>query len=278
MLGYLGPSGTFSHQAALDQSGGREELIEFKTINSAINAVNNGTITRAIVPIENSIEGAINVTLDMLAFDVDLHITGEYVLKISQNIMIKRGADINKIKVITSHPQPIGQCSKILNSKYADVNIEYADSTAAAARRVAESDGSIACIASAASADIYGLEIVDSDCGDDSGNSTRFVIIENSPSLEVTDNDKSSIAFTLNNKPGSLYAALELFSAAKINMTKIESRPVKTHLGEYVFFIDIDGNIDDANIYFALDKLRRSTTFYKFLGSYRKYLSGEIII
>lgn len=270
MLGYLGPLGTFSHQAALEWSDGKEEIREFDTINSVILAVHNGEIDRAIVPIENSIEGAINVTIDMLAFDVDLYITGEYVLNISQNILIKQGAAVEDVKVITSHPQPIGQCSKILNTKYREKTVEYADSTAAAAKRTAISDGTVACIASLASAKLYGLEIIDSDCGDDKSNSTRFVIIEKNPSYEVTENDKTSIAFTLENRPGSLYEALKLFKDAGINMTKIESRPIKTQLGTYVFFIDIDGNIDDASIYFALDNLRKSTSFYKFLGSYKK--------
>ncbi|MCD8390653.1 MAG: prephenate dehydratase [Firmicutes bacterium] len=269
MLGYLGPKGTFSHQAAKDCANG-EELREYRTINAVIKAVDGGEIERGIVPIENSIEGAINTTLDMLAFDVNLYITGEYVLHISQNLMIKRGADISGIKLITSHPQPIGQCSHMLNTEFKDIKTEYADSTAAAAERVARSDGSVACIASKASADLYGLEIARADCGDDKSNSTRFVIVEREPSKLVTDDDKTSIAFTLENKPGSLYSALELFSASNVNMTKIESRPIKTHLGTYVFFIDIDGNIDNASIYFALDKLRRGTEFYKFLGSYKK--------
>lgn len=269
MLGFLGPVGTFSHQAAMDCANG-EALKEYKTINAVITAVERGDAERATVPIENSIEGAINVTLDMLAFDVNLYITGEYVLKISQNLMVKPGTDLKDVKVITSHPQPIGQCSRILRSEFPDVKIEYADSTAAAAERTAKSDGSVACIASRASAEIYGLQIAREDCGDDKSNSTRFIMIEKKPSMEVTAHDKTSIAFTLENKPGSLYHALELFSAANINMTKIESRPIKTHLGTYVFFIDIDGNIDNAAIYFALDKLKKNTSFYKFLGSYKK--------
>lgn len=270
MLGFLGPKGTFSHQAALDCANG-EELKEYKTITAVIGAVNSGEIDRAIVPIENSIEGAINITLDMLVFDVNLYITGEYVLKISQNLMVKPGTDLGDIKVITSHPQPIGQCSHMLRCDFPNVKTEYADSTAAAAKRVMNSDGTVACIASKAAAQLYGLEIAKADCGDDTSNSTRFIIIEKNMSMTVTDSDKTSIAFTLENKPGSLYHALELFSESNINMTKIESRPIKTHLGTYVFFIDIDGNIDNASIYFALDKLKQNTSFYKFLGSYKKY-------
>ena len=146
MLGYLGPNGTFSHQAAMEWSEGKEEIKEFSTIYSVILAVEKGEIDRAIVPIENSIDGSINTTLDTLAFDVDLYITGEYILHISENLMVKKGVKKEDIKIITSHPQPIGQCSKLLSHEFADMKIEFADSTASAAKRVKESDGSVACI------------------------------------------------------------------------------------------------------------------------------------
>lgn len=269
MLGYLGPSGTFSQQAAIEWSQGNEETREYSTIYSAILAVENGDIDRAIVPIENSIDGSINTTLDTLAFDTDLYITGEYILHISENLMVKKGTKKEDIKIITSHPQPIGQCSRLLSHEFADVKIEFTDSTASAAKRVSESDGTVACIGSPNSAELYGLDILCPDCGDEANNSTRFVIIEKNPAKTVSEHDKTSVVFAVDNKPGSLYSAIELLAGSNINMTKIESRPMKDKLGKYVFFIDIDGNIDDASIYFALDKLRRHTYFYKFLGSYQ---------
>ena len=160
MLGYLGPNGTFSHQAAMEWSEGKEEIQEFSTIYSVILAVEKGEIDRVIVPIENSIDGSINTTLDTLAFDVDLYITGEYILHISENLMVKKGVKKENIKIITSHPQPIGQCSKLLSHEFANMKIEFADSTASAAKRVKESDGSVACIGSPNSAKIYDLDIV----------------------------------------------------------------------------------------------------------------------
>lgn len=268
MLGYLGPNGTFSHQAAEEWSRGGEELREYPTIYAAIHAAGKGEIDRTIVPIENSIEGSVNLTLDTLAFDADLYITGEYILHISQNLMVKKGTKKEDIKIITSHPQPIGQCSRLLSHEFADTKIEFADSTAFAAKRVAASDGSVACIASPSSAQLYGLDILYHDCGDEANNSTRFVIVEKEPCMKVTERDKTSIVFAIDNKPGSLYNAIELLAKSGINMTKIESRPMKRELGKYVFFIDIDGNIDEAGIYFALDKVRQNTFFYKFLGSY----------
>ncbi len=268
MLGYLGPAGTFSHQAAEEWSNGRYELVPFKTIHSLIKSVDTGETNIAIAPIENSIDGGINVTLDTLAFDTDVHITGEYVLHISQNLLVKKGVGKADIRTIASIAPAVGQCRNLLDTEFPDTEIKYTNSTAAAAELAAQSDGSIACIASPGSASLYGLDILFPDCGDEKNNSTRFIIIEKNLSKKVTAHDKTSVAFTLPDKPGSLYTALKEFADAKLNLVKIESRPVKTQLGKYVFFIDIDGNIDNAVLYFALDKLRRSTDFFKLLGSY----------
>lgn len=268
MLAYLGPEGTFSHQAAMEWSRGNDELIPFVTISDLIMAVSDGRADRGIVPIENSIDGGINATLDTLAFDADVYITGEYVLHIGQNLLVRHGAKKEDIKVISSISPAIGQCRKIINSDFCGIEINYTNSSAASAKLAEQSDGSIACIGSAAAAKIYGLDILIPDCGDEKNNFTRFIIIEKNKLRTVTDCDKTSFAFALKNEPGSLYEALRLLAEHKINMTKIESRPIKTQLGTYVFFIDIDGNIDNATIYFALDKLRRSTDFFKFLGSY----------
>ena len=275
MLGYLGPEGTFSHQAALAWSDGKEELKRFISMPEMIRAVDCGEIEKAIVPIENSIEGGVNATTDTLALEADVYITGEYILKICENLMVKKGADIKDIKIITSHPQPIGQCAHMLAEEFPNAVTEAAPSTSAAAERVSAGDGSVACIGSAASAALYGLDIVKADCADDKRNSTRFVIIEKTPCRSVTEHDKTSIAFTLENKPGALYNALKLFADTGINMVKIESRPLKDELGRYIFLVDIEGNIDDAGIYFALDKLKSSTDYYKFLGSYERYIQNE---
>ena len=275
MLAYLGPEGTFSHQAAMEWSKGNDELIPFVTISDLIMAVSDGRADRGIVPIENSIDGGINATLDTLAFDADVYITGEYVQHIGQNLLVRHGAKKEDIKVISSISPAIGQCRKIINSDFGGIEINYTNSSAASAKLAEQSDGSIACIGSAAAAKIYGLDILIPDCGDEKNNFTRFIIIEKNKLRTVTDCDKTSFAFALKNEPGSLYEALRLLAEHKINMTKIESRPIKTQLGTYVFFIDIDGNIDNATIYFALDKLRRSTDFFKFLGSYPYDRQGD---
>ena len=162
MLGYLGPNGTFSHQAAMEWSEGKEEIKEFSTIYSVILAVEKGEIDRAIVPIENSIDGSINTTLDTLAFDVDLYITGEYILHISENLMVKKGVKKENIKIITSHPQPIGQCSKLLSHEFADVKIEFADSLwrVSAHRTVQKFMTLIFCVTTAVTTQIIQLDLL----------------------------------------------------------------------------------------------------------------------
>lgn len=272
MIGYLGPSGTFSHQAALEYTGGKKPMAEYPTIYSLIRAVDDGSLQQAIIPIENSIEGSVNVTLDTLALESEVYIVAEYILKVRENLLVKKGAKKEQIQEITSHPQPIGQCSRLLNREFEHVKITFSDSTAAAAKAVEAGDGSMACIGPAGLADLYDLDLLIPDCNDGDNNSTRFVVIAKQPCLTVTDHDKSSIAFALDNKPGCLFHALELIAASQINMLKIESRPMKDELGKYIFFIDIEGNIDQSTIYFALDKLRQSTSFYKFLGSYAQAL------
>ncbi len=268
MLGFMGPAGTFSQQAAMQWSRGGEELVEFPTISSAIKAVDSEKIERCIVPIENSLNGSVAMTLDNLAFAGDVYITGEHILDIEQNLMAKPGTAMSDIKTIISHPQALGQCSKMLESDFLGIELKATESTAKAAKMAAQSDGSVAALAPAASAQLYGLEILKADCNDESNNRTRFVIIEKKPNLKVTAHDKSSIVFSTEHKPGSLYKAIGLLCDEKINMLKIESRPMKHTLGEYAFFIDIEGNADDARIYFALDKVRANSSFFKFLGSY----------
>lgn len=268
MLAYLGPQGTFSQQAAQLWAEDGEELAEYPTIASAIRAVDDGRVEHCIVPIENSINGSVTETLDMLAFRSDVYITGEYVLKIRQNLVVKRGTKKEDIKLIVSHPQALGQCSRLIETEFCGVEIKAVASTAAAAKLAAEGDGTVAALCPIAAAELYDLEILYSCCNDDENNFTRFVVIEKNRNMNVTDCDKSSIVFSTEHRPGSLYNAIGLLGDEKINMLKIESRPMKNELGKYVFFIDIEGNADNAKIYFALDKVRKNSLFYKFLGSY----------
>jgi len=273
MLAFLGPLGTFSHMAAqeyLQQKNINDKLMPCNTIYLALRAVNDGRADMAIVPIENSIEGSVNITLDSLALEFDLFIIDEYVLNVKQNILVKKGVKKENIKKIISHSQAIGQCSKILNDEFSGVTVESTLSTSFAAKAAAESDGTVAAIAPKISAQLYGLDIMYENCSDNKNNSTRFVVISKEPSKKITENDRTSIVFTLaQDTPGSLCRALMIFERTNINLLKIESRPIKTGLGKYLFFADIEGNIKKPVIKEALEEIKGLSEFYKFLGSYK---------
>lgn len=267
-IGYLGPKGTFSHEAVeVYSQKGAHDLMEFSSIQEVLNAVKNGTVDEAIVPIENSLEGAVNVTLDVLAKEDGLFIVSELIIPIHLHLIARKGTAINEVKAIISHPQPLGQSRNYLNKAFPDIVQIEESSTSKAAKRVSESEDKCAAIASKSAAQVHGLEILESNIQDFENNRTRFVII--SKCLKgKTGTDKTSIVFSTENKPGSLYRILDIFSLWDINMTRIESRPAKNKLGQYIFFIDIDGHIEDQDIHDALTMVKRKTSFYKFLGSY----------
>ncbi len=269
-IGFLGPQGTFSHEALYVYTKGKDDFKEcsYANIPEILQAVISDEIDEAIVPIENSIEGSINVTLDMLAFDVDLKIKTEIIVPITQNLLIKKGMSIESIKYLLSHPQAIGQCRKYISNKLKNTEIRFVYSTAEAAIQVANyANIDTASIGSAIAAHIYNVDIYESGIQDEDNNSTRFVVIAKSEASK-TGKDKTSIIFSTEDKPGSLYRILDILSIWNINMTRIESRPAKNKLGNYIFFIDILGHKDDIDIKDALQMVNRKTTFYKILGSY----------
>jgi len=267
-IGFLGPQGTFSHEAAVAYIVDKSYwLEEFSSIQDVLIAVKNDDIDEAIVPIENSLEGAVNVTLDVLAKECKLYIVDELIIPINLNLVAQKGTAAKDIKVIISHPQPLGQCREYLNRNFqAAIQMEE-NSTSKAAQRVAAEDGTYAAITSNIAAKIHGLEILTSNVQDAENNRTRFVIISKALKNR-TGSDKTSIVFSTDNKPGSLYKILDIFSLWDINMTKIESRPAKNVLGQYIFFIDIDGHIKDQDVFDALTMIQRKTSFYRFMGSY----------
>ncbi|MHB8062853.1 MAG: prephenate dehydratase [Ruminiclostridium sp.] len=268
IIGYMGPQGTFSHEAVEAYvEGGTYTLKDYFSIPEVLNALKNSDIEDAIVPIENSLEGAINVTMDFLAKEEGLYIIGELIIPVNLNLLTKPGTTAEDIAAILSHSQPLGQCRDYLNTHFPNALQLEENSTSKAAQRVVASDGTYAAIASNISAKVYGLEIFASKIQDFENNSTRFVIISK-VLHKRTGNDKTSIVFSTDNKPGSLYKILDIFSLWDINMTRIESRPAKNVLGQYVFFIDIDGHIEDQDVSDALTMIQRKTSFYRFIGSY----------
>lgn len=270
-IGYLGPFGTFSHEAAgLYAKGQSCTLLEFVSIQDVLYAVKDNKIIEAIVPIENSLEGAVNVTLDVLAKEEGLYIKGEIILPVSLNLVVRKGTLPEDITTIMSHPQPLGQARDFLNKYYPKAVQVEENSTSQAAQRVSEGDGTYAAITSRTAAKINGLEVLAADIQDVVNNHTRFVVISKE-FPKRTGCDKTSIVFSTDNKPGSLYRILDIFSLWDINMTRIESRPSKNALGQYIFFIDIDGHIEDQDVFDALTMIKRKTSFYRFIGSYPVY-------
>ncbi|HOP99570.1 MAG TPA: prephenate dehydratase [Acetivibrio clariflavus] len=272
-IGFLGPKGTFSQEALLEYKKSEKDFVEcaFNTFEEIINAVNNDEIDEGIVPIENSLEGAVNATLDTLATDVDLLIKAEVAIEVKQNLLVRKGTNIENIKYIISHPQPIGQCRKYLETNFNHAEIRFIYSTAEAARQVAECDFNMAAIGSLTAAKVYGLDIIAEGIQDSKNNYTRFVVVSKTAAAKAKNN-KTSIVFSTEDKPGSLYRILDIFNLWDINMTRIESRPAKDKLGNYIFFVDLKGHIEDDDVRDALTMVKRKTSFYKFLGSYPEFV------
>jgi len=273
-LGYLGPKGTFSQEAAEKYiiNNNDYELRDYDSMVDTMNALYEGEVDEVILPIENSIEGQVNTTIDMLSFNENkVNIIAEIVINVKQNLLAIKGGSMEKIEHILSHPQPIGQCINFINENFPKVNIKYLYSTTQAAEEVFNrNDPAYAAIASEVAAKAYNLEIIKRDVADRNSNYTRFVIISKNKAAK-TDKNKTSIVFSTLDKPGSLYQILAIFNLWDINMTKIVSRPAKKELGDYIFFVDILGHIDDADIKDALVMIERKTSFLRILGSYPVY-------
>lgn len=268
-LGYLGPVGSFSHQAA-ELWPGQFELMPFRPISQVLEAFENHLVDRAIVPLENLIEDVVTLTIDrLIASNGSLRITGELFLPIRQMLLGKPGSELSRIRRVASHLQGLGQCRNFLGQHGLEV-VEVA-STALAAQMVAEgSDEALAAIASAKAAEIYGLKILASDIGDSKLNITRFVFL-GGPAPNRTGDDKTTIFFTTKDLPGALHRALGVFDYAGVNLSKIASRTAKTRMGECVFWVDAEAHSEDDSLKVALGQLKgRFATSVIIAGSYPK--------
>lgn len=273
-IGYLGPQGTYTEEALIKVYSPEEhEFVSFTTVSDVIEAVDRGEVDKGIVPIENSIEGSVSETLDHLAFDAEVLIEREILLPIHHHLIGHKEATAADIKKIISHPQAFAQCRKSLRRLFREFELEPAFSTADAVRVVAAlKDKSVAAIGNAFAARIYGLEVLVKDISDYEDNTTRFIVIgkEGQP---PTGYDKTSIiCFIGDDRPGKLLEILQEFSYRYINLTKITSRPTKKKFGEYLFFIDMEGHIEESHIKAALACLKCKLPKVKFLGSYRRSL------
>ncbi|TRO83731.1 prephenate dehydratase [Trichloromonas acetexigens] len=263
-VAFLGPQGTFTHAAAMQQFGFSAQLMPQKSIPAIFEEVARGRAPYGVVPVENSTEGVVSHTLDMF-MESELKINAEIMLGISHFLMSRSGR-MTDIKKVVSHPQPLAQCRKWLEENLPDVPLVDVGSTALAAQMALE-DESFGAIASEMAATLYGLQVVKERIEDNPNNFTRFLVIgTNTP--ERSGRDKTSLMFNIKDQPGILYRMLEPFSKREINLSKIESRPMKKKAWEYIFFLDIEGHIDDEPITAAVTELRDYCQFLKVLGSY----------
>lgn len=267
LIAFQGERGAYSEEAAIKFFGNEINVIACKTMAEVFTKVENNEVDYGIVPIENSIEGSVNETYDLLV-DTKLKIVGELNLRIIHCLIAHPNVDIRDIKVVYSHPQALAQCKKFLNGLSCDVIPTY--DTAGSVKMIKEK-GLInaAAIASERSSEIYGMSILKKGIEDSPDNYTRFLILSHKDS-PFTGNDKTSIIFSTKHIPGALYNALREFAIRGINLTMIFSRPTKKTPWEYNFFVDFEGHLSEERVKECLEGLKEQTLFIKVLGSYPK--------
>lgn len=265
-VAFLGPSGTFSQQAVFKHFGHAANPEPVVSINEIFNTVESGHCQFGVVPIENSTEGVISHTLDRLLIS-PLKICGEVEIRVHQNLMGLTD-NLSQITHVYSHSQSLAQCRHWLDTHLPNVERVAVSSNAEAARLVG-SDQNAAAIAGAAAADVYNLTIIAQNIEDEPNNTTRFVIIGEQTAAS-TGKDKTSLVISTANRPGALHYALEPFARFGVDMVSIESRPSRQGLWAYVFFIDVNGHSEDANVAQAIASLKEDVSMLKLLGSYPK--------
>lgn len=284
-VAYLGPAGTFSEEA-LRESGFVPSVPEayvpvpVASLPEVVSSVASGRADRALVPVENSIEGSVRPTLDGLIEHADrVRIAGEYDHPVRSALIGRPGTPLDAIEVVVSHPQPLAQCARFLSEALPSAKLRVASSTSAAVREVAETGLPWAALAPASAAGIYGCEILREGIEDEPGNVTRFLWLEprdesSSQGTEADSTDRTAWKTTLvfaelgADHPGALVDALLEFSSRKINLVRIESRPLRRELGRYRFFIDIEGRETDPVVADAISALRTKAEWVRQLGSY----------
>lgn len=279
-VAYLGPAGTFTEEAALRYAP-HGELVPCPTIAAVAAAVATGEAQEGVVPIENSLEGSVTDTLDLLIHQSDLFIQRELVLPIVHCLLVRPGTREKDISVICSHTQALGQCRGYLEEHFPHATLVASLSTAAAAEQAQKNAsptglhylGSAAAIGTARAAELYGLTILARGIQDNPANVTRFVVLAHTDHPPTGD-DKTSLCFSFSDdRPGLLYAALGEFARRGINLAKVESRPTKQSLGQYIFLIDLRGHREDPEIKEALRRLQAEASMLKIFGSYPRYVA-----
>lgn len=260
----LGPKGTFTEIAALQQFGSSVEIALHDRIDQIFNAVETGNANYGVVPVENSTEGIVNVTADLLA-STSLIIAGEILLPIHQSFLSTH-TELSKIKKVFSHAQSFAQCRMWLQDALPGVEIENVSSNAVAAEMAANCDG-CAAIAGENAATQYGLNVLANRIEDNKENTTRFLVLSRE-SVAASGKDKTSLLMSCKNEPGSLFKLLKPLHDHGVSMLKIESRPSKTKRWEYLFFVDIEGHQNDQAIKPALEEVEAAAGYFRVLGAY----------
>jgi chorismate mutase/prephenate dehydratase len=263
-VAYLGPAGTFSEQAAFAQFGQSISGVPCATIDEVFRAVDVGAAEFGVVPVENSSEGAVSRTLDLL-LDTDLRITGEIALMIKHHLLTKTGTLDGVIKVF-AHPQALAQCQRWLATNTPTLERQAVSSNGEAAK-IAAADPTIAAIAGDIAQQQYGLSPVQSSIQDDPHNRTRFVVISHG-SCQSSGKDQTSVILSVTNKPGAVYHLLAPLAKHGVSMNRFESRPARRGTWEYFFYIDMDGHASEPKVAAALAELETEAAFFKNLGSY----------
>jgi chorismate mutase / prephenate dehydratase len=262
-VAYMGPPRSFSHAAALQLFGEGAQFVVTRTIPDAIDAANEGEADVAIVPIENSTEGGVNATIDGL-FDSGLTISAEFVLEV-ELCLLAQGTDLGLIQRVTSHPQPLGQCKHWLRENLPQAEVVVAPSTTSAAQDALK-DPHTAAVGSRLAAEL-GLLVVRERIQDHEGNATRFVVV-GKQLTSPSGHDKTTLVFSTPHERGALRRVLEVFDEEGLNLTRIESRPLRGQLWQYAFFTDLEGHRDDPPVQRALERLRHGGAMVRVLGSY----------
>ncbi len=280
-VGYLGPEGTFTHEAVIGgpAGNGEHELVPLPTIYDTVMAVHSGAVQQALVPIENSLEGSVNATLDALAMETeDVRILGELVRPIEHCLIARGPLELAEIETVVSHPQASGQCAQFIRTRLPQASVLAGSSTAEAVRTVAEHDGPWAALGTRSAARRYGATVLRAGVEDVTDNETRFVWLgragtpPGSPGAPASEAGpwKTAIVFwgVGSEAPGWLVGCLSEFAGREVNLTRIESRPRKQGLGRYMFFCDLEGRDTEPHVATALDGLAGRVEVLRTLGSF----------
>ncbi|QHS22893.1 prephenate dehydratase [Virgibacillus sp. MSP4-1] len=279
-VGYLGPKGTFTEMAVNGLFEDKVQSVSYKTIPACIDAVDKGEIELGVVPIENAIEGSVHLTLDYLIHQVPLPIVAEATVPIRQHLLVHPSfkGDMKDIDQIISHTQAIAQCHQFIHQNIPQADLDYTTSTGEAAQVVYKQGGNVAAIGNDRAANEYGLKILQSDVHDYENNHTRFVVLrKRDEAVDIPDLEKQGVKTTImvtlpRDYAGALHQVLSAFSWRKMNLSKIESRPMKTGLGNYFFIIDADQEYDDVLFPGVQAELQALGCEVTVLGTYPKYM------